>query len=189
MIWREKKWILIGLGAFLLANLLFFVTYRVRYEERVKELDTRLHDAQDRLKRARNERAATQQELITYRSTVKNVDTIYTDVWSTSNRRLAPLIIEVRQLASRSGLTLNAINYDVTAQRKELGASFFVISFAVQGSYAQIRRLINLIELSRQFVIIDEISLTGDPTGANVLQMNLQLKTLFRGDVVSPGVS
>jgi Tfp pilus assembly protein PilO len=189
MIWREKKWILIGLGAFLLANVLFFVTYRVRYEERVNELNGRLEEAQDRLKKARNERASTEQELTTYQSTVRNVDSIYTDIWSTSNRRLAPLIIEVRQLASRSGLTLNAINYDVAAQRKELGASFFVISFAVQGTYAQIRRLINLIELSRQFVIIDEISLSGDAGGANVLQMNLQLKTLFRGDVASRGAS
>ena len=181
MIWREKKWLLIGLGAFLLANVVFFVTYRVQYEERVQDLNAKLEEAQDRLKKARNERATAEQELITYQETVKNIEIIYGDIWSTSDRRLASLIIEIRQLADKSGLTLKAIDYDLSAQKKELGANFFVVSFGVQGTYAQIRRLINLIELSRQFVIIDEISLTGDPAGSALLQMNLQLKTLFGG--------
>jgi Tfp pilus assembly protein PilO len=181
MIWREKKWLLVGLGAFLLANLLYFVTYRIRYEQRVADLDQRLEEAQDQLQKRRNGRAAAEQELLAYQDAVKDIDVVYGDWWSTSEQRLAPLIIEIRQLAARSQLTLRAINYDHTQQKNELGANFFGISFAVQGTYSQIRRLINLIELSRQFVIIDEISLSGDPTGSNVLQMNLRLKTLFRG--------
>jgi hypothetical protein len=180
MIWREKKWLLVGLGAFLLANLLYFVTYRIRYEQRVADLDQRLEEAQDQLQKRRNGRAAAEQELLAYQDAVKDIDVVYGDWWSTSERRLAPMIIEIRQLAARSQLTLRAINYDLTQQKNELGANFFGISFAVQGTYSQIRRLINLIELSRQFVIIDEISLSGDPTGSNLLQMNLRLKTLFR---------
>lgn len=181
MIWLEKKWLLIGLGAFLLVNLLFFVTYRIRYEQRVADLDRRLEIAQDQLQKARNERAAADQELRAYQDAVKDIQVVYGDWWSTSEGRLAPLIVEIRQLAARSELRLRAINYDSTQQKKELGASFFGISFAVQGNYAQIRRLINLIELSRQFVIIDEISLSGDPVDASPLQMNLRLKTLFGG--------
>lgn len=180
MIWREKKWLLVSLGAFLLANLLYFVTYRIRYEERVADLDRRLEEAQDQLQKARNERAAAEQELLAYQDAVKDIEVVYADWWSTAERRLAPLIVEIRQLAARSDLRLRAINYDHTQQKSELGASFFGISFAVQGSYAQIRRLINLIEISRQFVVIDEISLSGDPAGSNPTQMNLRLKTLFR---------
>lgn len=180
MIWREKKWLLVSLGAFLLANLLYFVTYRIRYEERVADLDRRLEEAQDQLQKARSERAAAEQELLAYQDAVKDIEVVYADWWSTAERRLAPLIVEIRQLAARSDLRLRAINYDHTQQKSELGASFFGISFAVQGSYAQIRRLINLIEISRQFVVIDEISLSGDPAGSNPTQMNLRLKTLFR---------
>lgn len=180
MIWREKKWLLVSLGAFLLANLLYFVTYRIRYEERVADLDRRLEEAQDQLQKARNERAAAEQELLAYQDAVKDIEVVYADWWSTAERRLAPLIVEIWQLAARSDLRLRAINYDHTQQKGELGASFFGISFAVQGSYAQIRRLINLIEISRQFVVIDEISLSGDPAGSNPTQMNLRLKTLFR---------
>jgi Tfp pilus assembly protein PilO len=183
VIWREKKWLLISLGGFLLANALFFVTYRVRYEERVRELDARLDQAQDRLQRARNERAAAEAELRTYQQTVNHIENIYSNIWATSDARLAPLLIEMRQLASASGLRPRSISYRMDTEEKDVGATFFEISFGVSGTYAQIRRMINLLELSRQFVIIDELSLSGDATGLNVLQMNIRLKTLFRGQV------
>lgn len=179
MIWREKKWLLISLGAVLLANLLYFVTYRVRYEERVNDLEKRLSEAQDKLQRARNERVAAETELATYRATVKNIETVFSEIWSTSDKRLAPLIVEIGKLTSRSGLTLKAVGYDRADQKKELGASSFGVSFGVQGTYGQLRRLINFIEISRQFIIIDEISLSSDAANPAQLYMNLRLKTLF----------
>ena len=48
----------------------------------------------------------------------------------------------------------------------------------MQGNYQQIRRLINLFELSRQFIIIDQIGLASAQD--QNLTLNLQLKTLFR---------
>lgn len=178
MIWREKRWVLIGVGAFLLANLLFFVTYRIRYQERVNELEARLSGARELLNDARNERIAAERELTTYRDTVKNINTIYGQIWSTMERRLAPMIVEVRRLTNRSGLMLRSVSYDRNEQERELVATDFNVAFGVQGNYSQVRRLINLIELSPQFVIIDEISLT--QSGTYQLQLNLRLKTLFR---------
>ena len=45
MIWREKRTLLFVLGAALLANAIFFFTYRVQYENRLRALDadTSLH--------------------------------------------------------------------------------------------------------------------------------------------------
>jgi hypothetical protein len=54
------------------------------------------------------------------------------------------------------------------------------ITFTVQGNYQQIRRLINLLELSDQFIIIDGINLAGSGGSDSTLTMNLRLKTLFR---------
>jgi hypothetical protein len=54
------------------------------------------------------------------------------------------------------------------------------MSFTVAGTYQQIRRLINLLELSRQFVIIDQISLTAATD--QMLTLNLHLKTIFRDE-------
>jgi hypothetical protein len=59
-----------------------------------------------------------------------------------------------------------------------LGANEVSITFSVDASYDQIRRMINLLELSQQFVIIEEVSLNsgGDKS------LNLRLKTLFRDE-------
>ncbi|MFZ2492245.1 MAG: hypothetical protein WA208_12250, partial [Thermoanaerobaculia bacterium] len=66
-----------------------------------------------------------------------------------------------------------------TARRaKPLGAVEVGVSFSVQGTYQQSRRLINLLELSPQFVIIDRVDL-GAREG-NQLSLNLHVKTLFK---------
>ena len=58
MIWREHRVLLIALGALLLANAIFFFTYRVQYEARLSALDTRLTQAEDQLQQARTRRMA-----------------------------------------------------------------------------------------------------------------------------------
>lgn len=177
MIWREKRWLLIVLGALLLANLLFFVTYRVRFQQRVEALDGRLDQTREQLASARAARAAAEKELATYRQIVTTVDTVYDRWWATPEDRLAPLLIELRSLAKRSGLVPRSISYSQAEAKKEGDTSSLTISFGVAGSYDQIRRLINLLELSDQFVIIDEITL-GQGSG-EALHLNIRLRTLF----------
>jgi hypothetical protein len=92
-------------------------------------------------------------------------------------------------LTAASQLITRSISYTRTADSQQKRASHVSaetvsINFTVSGNYQQIRRLINLFELSRQFVIIDQVSLsTGDNQN---LTLTLQLKTLFR-DVTAPG--
>ena len=58
------------------------------------------------------------------------------------------------------------------------GTRVLGIAFAVQGTYQPVRRLINLLELSQKFVIIDSVALTSG--NDQILTLNLHLKTLFR---------
>jgi hypothetical protein len=58
------------------------------------------------------------------------------------------------------------------------------IDFTVSGTYPQVRKLVNLIELSDQFIIIDSIGINGGD--GQTLTLNLALRTLFRGDAVKP---
>jgi hypothetical protein len=70
----------------------------------------------------------------------------------------------------------------VSNTKGSIGTTTVEIAFTVQGTYEQVRRLINLLELSDQFVIIDGISLTSTGTlpGDKTLTLNIRLKTLFR---------
>lgn len=186
MIWREKKWLLIGLGLFLAVNVVFFLTYRVRYEERVHDLEERLDQARSTYSEAHQERLAAERELRAYRKASSDVATVYDEWWATPRERLAPLIVELRNLAQKSGLTPNTRSYATQGIQKirsvNINASTMTITFSVQGSYEQVRRLINLIEMSQHFIIIQQIGL-GDTAkenpGAN-LNLSLTLKTLFR---------
>ncbi|MDQ3282453.1 MAG: hypothetical protein M3Q69_13715 [Acidobacteriota bacterium] len=190
MIWREKRVLLIILGILLLANTMFFFTYRVRYQSRLDDLDARLDTAEQELKKARGDRMTAERQLQGYRKVESDVAEVFNNHWSTQPKRFTLLISEVKRLAEASNLQPKQYSFvqaevkDRTATggrpREKVGAMEVGMSFSVQGTYQQIRRFINLLELSRQFVIIDQIGLTSGENQA--LTMTLHLKTLFRDD-------
>jgi hypothetical protein len=181
MIWREKRWLLISLGVFFVLNLLFFVTYRVRFQQRVDDLDVRREAAVSQLAAARAERASAEQDVQSLTQIVRTIDTVYDEWWGTPQERLVPLLNEMRELARRSELQPPSTSYSQVAGRQERSeAASLAIAFSVRGTYEQVRRLINLIEYSDEFVIIEEIGLSG--SDGSQLVLNIRLKTLFRSD-------
>ena len=199
MIWREKKILLALLAIVLLANIAFFFTYRVQYQSRLDALDERQQEAQTQLDRARLERAKTEGTYQSYRKVEQDVQQVFDNEWSTKEERLTLMIAEVKRLAVASGLEPSSYGFDRTAssdattrgsQQRSLGAvgaEEVGVSFGVQGTYDQVRRLINLLELSRQFVIVDRIGLTEAAEGK--LGLSLHIKTLFRDDDSSGNVA
>jgi len=196
MIWREKRILLIILGMLLLANAIFFFTYRVQYVSRLDDLDTLKEQSQGRLDQARNTRIAAQQQLAAYKKVQNDLQVLYNERWSTPAQRLTALIDEVKKLAAASHLEPPSYQF-TTGEPKNattatsgikgsIGTTTVGIAFTVQGTYEQMRRLINLMELSDQFVIIDGISLAAsgaaeeNKTTQKILTLNIRLKTLFR---------
>lgn len=193
MIWREKRVLLIVLGLLLLANTVFFFTYRVQYVSRLQDLDTRQEQAQAQLDQARNARVTAEQQLAAYKKVETDLQVLYNERWSTPMQRLTALIDEVKRLAAASHLQPPSYAFTTTESKPiagttsgtpskgSIGTTTVGISFTVQGTYEQVRRLINLLELSDQFVIIDGISLASDGSGSDkTLTLNIRLKTLFR---------
>ena len=212
MIWREKRIPLAILGVFLLANAVFFFTYRVQYENRLSALDADKHAAEQRLEQLRARRTQTEQQIAAYRKAQADLAAIYNDRWATVPERFTALINEVKRLETASQLIGRSHGFAQSEKdAKEaagLGTNVVSISFSVQGTYAQVRRLINLLELSDQFVIIDAIGLSGNPQTAGIvggengapapppaaanvpstgpLTLNLRLKTVFRSTLPMP---
>jgi hypothetical protein len=194
MIWREKRILLIVLGVLLLGNTLFFFTYRVQYQKRLQDLDARLNLSEARLQRTQNERLAAEQQLGAYRQVQQDLQMIYNDRWATEPQRLTALINEVKRLSVASQLVPRTYSFSKAEEREasktsRIGTNTVMINFTVQGNYQQIRRLINLLELSDQFVIIDGINLAGSGGSDSTLTMNLRLKTLFREPLRGGAVS
>ncbi|HEY5609613.1 MAG TPA: hypothetical protein VIL97_00285 [Thermoanaerobaculia bacterium] len=183
MIWREKRLLLSILGGLLVVNLFFFLTYRVQYQERVEALEKRYEESTAKLDDAKRDRIAAERQLTAHRSVIRNTETLYNDQWSTADRRLIPLLLEIRRLADKSQVGMpRSIQYEQAVQEREsgaLGTTSMGISFTIRGTYQEIRRLINLIELSQQFMIIDEIGISDSSSGEGRIQLSIRLKTLF----------
>lgn len=185
MMWSENRRLLTILGILLAVNIGFFLTYRVRYQQRVEDLEQRKAKAESDLMRARNERRAVERQAEAYREVESGIQRVYNESWSTPEERLTPLILELRSLARKSDLQPTAVTYnrdDSAANAKKTGgATEMTVSFSVTGRYDQVRRLINLIEISRQFVVIDQIGL-GDSstTDGSSVALRISLRTLFR---------
>jgi len=194
MIWREKRNLLIVLAVVLAANTVFFFTYRVQYQSRLDTLDTRQAEVESELEQVRTSRIRAEQTLLSYRKVENDVLEVFNEHWSTQQERFTQLFSEVMRLAQASSLVPASYSFRrgeakriyIGGPRQNLGATEVSISFGVEGTYDQVRRLINLLELSRQFVIIERISLSASE--AQVLKLNLQLKTIFR-DEQQPGVA
>lgn len=195
MIWREKRILLIVLGVLLAANTVFFFTYRVRYQSRLDDLDQRLETAEKSLADARASRATTERRIQGYRKTEADIAQVYDQHWSTQSKRFTTLVAEVKRLCGASGLVPQSFSFDQgevkntpgisgvptrSRMRGDLGAREVGMSFDVHGTYEQVRRLINLFELSNQFVIIDRVGLSSSQEGD--LSLNIHVKTLFRDE-------
>lgn len=193
MIWREKRVLLIILGLLLAANAIFFFTYRVQYQARLDALDARLAQADEQLQSARTARLTAERQYESYRATEKDVKQVFDEYWSTEEQRLTVLLAEVKRLANASNLVPTSYGFSRQAVEKvqarpgqrrggdrEIGVTEVGVTFTVSGTYDQARRLINLLELSRQFVIISQIGLQS--TQEQELTLSLNIKTLFRDE-------
>jgi Type II secretion system (T2SS), protein M subtype b len=195
MIWREKRLLLIVLGVLLLANTLFFFTYRVQYVSRIEDLDGRMEQTKARLQQAQRARLTAEQQLAAYKKVQNDLQVLYNDRWSTPLLRLTALIDEVKKLAAASHLEPPSYVFSNSetknnGARGSVGTNTVGIAFTVQGTYEQMRRLINLLELSNQFVIIDGISIASNgATLDKILTLNIRLKTLFRDTRVNAPVA
>lgn len=191
MIWREKRILLLILATLLLGNVVFFMTYRVQYQSRLDEMDERLAQAEGQLETSRQARLDAEAKLQAYRKVERDIAQVFDQHWSTRPRRLTLLIAEVKRLADASNAIPRTYSFASADQAKimtkgprgpsvAVGANEVSITFSVVASYDQVRRMINLLELSQQFVIIEGLALTA--ADQNQLNLNLRLKTVFRDE-------
>jgi Tfp pilus assembly protein PilO len=193
MIWREKRILLGVLGVLLLANVVFFLTYRVQYQTRLDEMEERRDQVEGQLAKTRRQRAEAEMSLTAYRKVERDVQLVYDETWSTQPRRLTAMIAEVKRLAIASNAVPRTLVFGTseskevagTRKTKPVGAREVSISFSVTATYEQVRRMINLLELSNQFVIIDSINLA--EADHPRLTLNLRIKTLFRDEPTTAG--
>ncbi|MDF1580707.1 MAG: type 4a pilus biogenesis protein PilO [Desulfuromonadales bacterium] len=89
------------------------------------------------------------------------------------------LIGELDTLAAATGLNLASINYQ-TEIIEESGILAYSLQFSLQGSYAQVKRFLHSLEMSRRLITIDSLGLSGGADGDGALR--LKVTTYFKAE-------
>lgn len=170
--------------ALLVVNLLIFSFYQVAYAGKVEALRTRFESDNEDLRTLTGKRQEIEDYLSRVRTGRGDIHSLYLDHFQTADQRLTATLEEIESLGSAAGLNPSAFTYPIEEledlQLREMG-----ITFGVEGTYEQLRRFINLLELSDQFMILRSISLNraGNTTSTNPrLSVSLSAATLFLTD-------
>lgn len=178
---NRSRIILIVLGVVLAVNLVVFFSYRVRQQERIGELRAQRDQLETQLATAKAEKESTAAQIAAVNQLEIELDRIFNETWGEPDERLTPLLRELYAHAARSGLQPASRSYQNEPATRPGEATAMSISFVVEGTYEQLRRMISLLEASEQYVVIDSLRLSNAPEGGQ-LQISLQLRTLFRED-------
>lgn len=184
-IWRLRLWVWVPALLFFLANATAYVVYRFGFADRVESLDASLEAKQNELQPLATERARL--ERLIQRSQRNDVEMrrLYDERFSTRSQSLSRINAEVRRLARTAGLNPWSINYSED-KIEPYGLIKRTFSFSVEGTYLELRKFLNLLEISESFLTLEEVNLAGEEAeqGAE-LRIRLQLSTLFVRDGAS----
>jgi Tfp pilus assembly protein PilO len=184
-IWRQRLWVWVPALLFFLANAGAFAVYKLGYAGRIESLDDRLKELAQQHQQLtdKSQQAATMIALV--RTNEAQVEQLYTDRLSTRSQRLTTIDSEVKKLAAEAGLRPRSISYpEQEIEEYNLVKRSFV--FSVEGTYTELRKLISLLETSRSFLSIDEITVANQTeAGGKELRVDLKISTLFARDADS----
>lgn len=188
-IWRQRVWVWAPSLVFFLANAGAFAVYKLGYAGRVESLQETLEAQEATLRELAAQRRNVETMLARVRTNERQVEQLYAQRLATRSQRLTGITAEVKDLAGKSGLIPRAISYP-EEDIEEFGLIRRSFVFSVEGTYVELRKFINLLEVSRSFLALDGVTLTGSPDGPE-LRIDLSLSTLFASgtaDQVKPSV-
>jgi Tfp pilus assembly protein PilO len=176
-IWRQRLWVWLPAAVFFLANVVAFGVYRLGYAGDVQSLERSFDDRRAELSDVEGRRREIERLIGGARLNRQRITQLYEERFSTRRRRLTGVTAEVKKLATQAGLEPRDLTYpEETIEDYGLVKRSFV--FGVEGTYLELRKFVNLLEVTDSFLTLEEVNLTGGSEGPE-LHISLSLSTLF----------
>ncbi len=99
------------------------------------------------------------------------------EVLSTRQRRMIGVQLEVAKLAREFGIALDRVRYE-NEQLDNGALERFAIAVPLSGGYTALRKFIQSVESSENFLVIERVAL-GAGKSAEILELNITLATYF----------
>jgi hypothetical protein len=189
-LWRSRLRVWLPALLFFVVNLALLLAHRLAISGWEGALAGRLSRAETRIERLETEHRHLEGLLSDAERARTDIATVYADTLGVEAERLTAMMAEVKSLARRAGMQPEVISYP----REELhgyGLRKKSFVFGVEGSYQELRRFINLLEVTPSFLVLEEIGLQEGGGSGVELQISLRLSTYFAsdGDAEPPRVS
>ncbi len=171
--------ILLVLGALLIANVVVSVVYVRPKVARYKQL-TDESSPQIQVVRAREKEVVARETYAT--SLVKARDDmkhLAGDVLSTRQRRMVGVQLETNKLAKQFGIAADRVQYE-NEPVDEGALERFATVVPLTGGYSSLRKFIQAVESSDNFLVIERVAL-GAGKSNDVVELNITLATYFIG--------
>jgi hypothetical protein len=185
--WRSRAWVLAGLALLLLVNIGILVSYRAFYDVQFQNLlETRrlLEKRRDEARVAAEKVRDSEARLIRLRD---GLERFFTETLGSRRDRLAPLIEDVYTITKKANLRPLSIQY---AEAESVGNERISMSFGVEGTYLDIKRLLAAFESNPQFLILESVAVSSDDQAPDVVKVALIVAHYFRSEgKATPGSS
>lgn len=179
LLFRRHIWLWAVPLALVMANFAWTLAFGSGARLRAADLESRLARARDEHLETNSLFEKRERIWIAMVENRKRLEELLDHRLSTQRNRFTAIVSEVRDLARRSGLEPSSVTYpDESLEEYGLVRTSFV--FAVEGSYADLRAFLHLLELSPSFLVVDQLSVNED--GRGTLRISLRLSTLFAED-------
>lgn len=174
-LWRRHLWLWLGPLLLVIFNAALLSVYRSVYSGRVAQLERQYEIDVERVAALTENRQRAEELLEAAQGSRSGIESLYGEHFSTERERLTRVIREVKLLATDSGFQVAAISYP-EEEFEDHGVARMSFVFDVQGSYSNLRRFINSLELTDSFITLESIRVNESEGG---LLISLHLSTLF----------
>jgi Tfp pilus assembly protein PilO len=116
----------------------------------------------------------TRQKKLKY--TNESLTKFYGEILKPKNKGIVDLRQELADLLKQMGIPKIDINYD-NKEITDYNLYQVAISLPIEGNYVNIRKFINMIENSKNFMVIDNVSLSESKA---ILKLNIRLSAYFK---------
>jgi hypothetical protein len=175
---QASKQILLVLGVLLALNLAFYIFF---VRPSVREYDKLRVDSEPRFEQL-EERRERVEEREAYLTAVKQAQVdlkrLRQDVLSTREERMVEVQLELARLTEQFGISLESVDiHNQVLEGEELDRMEMVVP--LEGGYANLRRLLQSVEASDKFFVVERVALVQGKEGGALLQLNITLATYF----------
>ncbi len=99
-------------------------------------------------------------------------------ILSTRNQRLVEVEEELERLCREFGIDLNSVGFDNDLMLDE-ELDRFVMNVPLEGNYASLRKFLQAVEKSDEFLVVERVSLARGKEGGRTLSLSINLATYF----------